>query len=94
MRWRSALLTRGDTAITAATDNPTALRAAMVATLTEFRPPAHPCDHPSVQRHQLIPDTTLEPTYLDNVVTISCLSAPSIVATQLDQLDASSATPS
>jgi protein-L-isoaspartate(D-aspartate) O-methyltransferase len=88
-----------ETTITTTAD-PAELREAMVATLTDS---GHLCTPAiidafrDVERHRFIPDADLKAAYVDDAVSvkhdengemISCISAPSIVATQLEQLGA------
>lgn len=87
------------TTITPAAD-PAELREAMVATLTgvgNLRTPAIVDALRTVERHRFIPDADLQAAYVDDAVPVkrdevgrmvSCISAPSIVATQLEQLGA------
>ncbi|MBO2461758.1 methyltransferase, FxLD system [Actinomadura violacea] len=88
-----------ETTITTTAD-PAELRAAMVARLTHagyLRTPATIQAFRDVERHTFIPDADPQAAYADDAVAIkhdasgemiSCISAPSIVATQLEQLDA------
>ncbi|MFD8562774.1 hypothetical protein ACFV1N_36320 [Streptosporangium canum] len=88
----------GTTIIPAA--DPAELREAMVATLTgvgNLRTPAIVDALRTVERHRFIPDADLRAAYVDDAVPVkcdevgrmvSCISAPSIVATQLEQLGA------
>jgi protein-L-isoaspartate(D-aspartate) O-methyltransferase len=90
-------LQRMDTAITARPE-PAALRAAMVTALTAsgaLHTPAIIGAFRDTERHTFIPDASLEAAYSDDAVPtkqdddgemISCISAPSIVAMQLEQL--------
>ncbi|MEV6986494.1 methyltransferase, FxLD system [Sphaerisporangium sp. NPDC051017] len=90
-------LTRMETTITA---DPAALREAMVTTLTgsgHLRTPAIIDSFREVERHHFVPHTDVQAAYRDDAVAIkhdqdgemiSCISAPSIVSTQLEQLDA------
>ncbi|MEU8246230.1 methyltransferase, FxLD system [Nonomuraea sp. NPDC048916] len=92
-------LERIETAITPTAD-PTELREAMVVTLTNsgnLRTPAIIDVVRNVERHRFIPGADLQAAYADGAVSvkhddvgemISCISAPSIVATQLEQLGA------
>ncbi|MFI7058057.1 hypothetical protein ACWDOR_36855 [Streptosporangium canum] len=80
--------------------DPAELREAMVATLTgvgNLRTPAIVDALRTVERHRFIPDADLRAAYVDDAVPVkcdevgrmvSCISAPSIVATQLEQLGA------
>lgn len=82
------------------TVDPTELREAMVARFTDsghLRTPAIIDAFREVERHRFIPDADIEAAYVDDAVSvkhdpdgemISCISAPSIVATQLEQLGA------
>ncbi|MFC4056688.1 methyltransferase, FxLD system [Planomonospora corallina] len=88
-----------ETAITTTVD-PTELREAMVAKFTasgRLRTPAIIDAFRTVERHWFIPKAGVEAAYVDDAVPvkhdetgemISCISAPSIVATQLEQLGA------
>ncbi|WP_214324752.1 methyltransferase, FxLD system [Nonomuraea sediminis] len=90
---------RMENAITTTVD-PTELRQAMVARFTDsghLRTPAIIDAFRTVERHRFIPDADVEAAYADDAVSIkhdtsgemiSCISAPSIVATQLEQLGA------
>jgi protein-L-isoaspartate(D-aspartate) O-methyltransferase len=85
---------------TTTTADPAALREIMVATLTgsgHLRTPAIIDAVRDVERHLFIPDAAIEAAYADDAIAIkhdesgqmiSCISAPSIVATQLEQLGA------
>ena len=80
------------------TADPAELRHSMVTALTEsghLRTPAIIDAFREVERHRFIPDADLQAAYADDAVPIkhdddsemiSCISAPSIVATQLEQL--------
>jgi protein-L-isoaspartate(D-aspartate) O-methyltransferase len=82
------------------TADPAEPREAMVATLTDsgpLRAPAIIDAFRGVERHRFIPAADLQEAYVDDAVSvkhddtgemISCISAPSIVATQLEQLGA------
>ncbi len=88
-----------ESTITTTTD-PADLRDAMVDRFIEsghLRTPAIIDAFRQVERHRFIPDAAVEAAYVDDVVPIkhdedgemiSCISAPSIVATQLEQLGA------
>ncbi|MBG0818952.1 methyltransferase, FxLD system [Planomonospora sp. ID82291] len=89
-----------ETTITTTVD-PTELREAMVDRFTasgHLRTPAIIDAFRTVERHRFIPDASVEAAYVDDAVPvkhddetgemISCISAPSIVATQLEQLGA------
>ncbi|WTL60475.1 thiopeptide-type bacteriocin biosynthesis protein [Streptosporangium sp. NBC_01495] len=88
-----------ETTITATVD-PTELREAMVAGFTDsghLRTPAIIEAFREIERHRFIPEADVEAAYADDAVSvkhdetdemISCISAPSIVATQLEQLGA------
>lgn len=90
---------RMESTITTTVD-PTELREAMVAAFTEsghLRTPAIIEAFRAVERHRFIPDADVRAAYVDDAVSIkhntggemiSCISAPSIVATQLEQLGA------
>ena len=92
-------LTQMETTINQTTD-PAELRAAMVDALTgsgHLRTPAIIEAFRDVERHRFIPDADLQAAYINDAVPvkhddtgemISCISAPSIVATQLEQLGA------
>lgn len=89
-------LTRVESTIITTTD-PTERREALVTTLTtsgHLRTPEIIAAFRAVERHTFIPDADIETAYLDDAVPIkhdemiSCISAPSIVATQLEQLGA------
>lgn len=81
------------------TADPAELREAMVTALTDagnLRSPAIIDAFRTVERHRFIPDADLHAAYVDDALPvkhdeagemISCISAPSIVATQLEQLD-------
>ncbi|MFE0150165.1 methyltransferase, FxLD system [Nonomuraea sp. NPDC059007] len=89
---------RMETTIT--TVDPSTLREAMVAKYTDsghLRTPEIIDAFRTVERHTFIPDATVEAAYVDDAVAIkhdasgemiSCISAPSIVATQLEQVGA------
>ncbi|MFI6396199.1 methyltransferase, FxLD system [Nonomuraea sp. NPDC050540] len=91
--------TRMETTITT-TDDPSKLREAMVAKYADsghLRTPEIIKAFSEVERHAFIPDATVEAAYVDDAVPIkhdasgemiSCISAPSIVATQLEQVGA------
>ncbi|RBQ21136.1 methyltransferase, FxLD system [Spongiactinospora rosea] len=91
--------TRMESTITTTAD-PTQLREAMVARFTtsgHLRTPAITQAFRDVERHRFIPDADVYSAYADDAVPIkhdpggemiSCISAPSIVAIQLEQLDA------
>jgi protein-L-isoaspartate(D-aspartate) O-methyltransferase len=80
------------------TPDPVRLRAAMVGSLTtggHLRTPAIIDAFTEAERHLFLPGTGLEAAYDNDAVPvkhdddgtmISCISAPSIVATQLEQL--------
>ncbi|MFC7641738.1 hypothetical protein ACFQX6_12635 [Streptosporangium lutulentum] len=82
------------------TVDPAELREAMVARFTDsghLRSPEVIEAFRKVERHRFIPDADVEAAYADDAVSvkhdetgemISCISAPSIVALQLQQLDA------
>jgi protein-L-isoaspartate(D-aspartate) O-methyltransferase len=84
------------------TADPASLREAMVARLTNsghLRTPAIIDAFRDIERHRFIPDANIRAAYIEDAVSvkhdddgemISCISAPSIVATQLEQLDARS----
>ncbi|MFD8563140.1 methyltransferase, FxLD system [Streptosporangium canum] len=88
-----------ETTITPTAD-PAELREAMVTTLIgtgNLRTPAIIDALRTVERHRFIPDADLQAAYVDDAVPVkrdevgrmvSCISAPSIVATQLEQLGA------
>ena len=90
-------LKRMETTITTTTE-PAELRDAMVTRLTEsghLRTPAIIDAFRDVHRHDFVPGADLRAAYIDDAVAIkhdpsgemiSCISAPSIVATQLEQL--------
>ncbi|MER5322264.1 methyltransferase, FxLD system [Streptosporangium roseum] len=90
---------RMETTITTTAD-PADLRNAMVDTFTgsgHLRTPAIIDAFREVERHRFIPDADVEAAYVDDAVPIkhdtggemiSCISAPSIVATQLEQMGA------
>jgi protein-L-isoaspartate(D-aspartate) O-methyltransferase len=92
-------LTEMETTITTTAD-PAELRDAMVSRLTDsghLRTPEIIEAFRDVERHEFVPDATPEAVYVDDAVAIkhddhgemiSCISAPSIVATQLEQLGA------
>lgn len=92
-------LTEMETTIPTITD-PAELRAAMVKRLTasgHLRTPAVIKAFTNIERHAFIPDAGHEAAYAEDAVAIkhdatgemiSCISAPSIVATQLEQLGA------
>ncbi|WP_301175513.1 methyltransferase, FxLD system [Actinomadura geliboluensis] len=94
---RAPNLKRMETTITETTD-PAELRKAMVTTLTDaghLRTPAIIDAFGAVERHRFLPGADPQDAYLDDAVAIkhndagemiSCISAPSIVATQLEQL--------
>ncbi|MET7717815.1 methyltransferase, FxLD system [Streptomyces sp. NPDC005407] len=81
---------------------PAELREALVTRLTDsghLRTPEVIAAFRGVQRHQFLPDVDLQAAYAEDAVPtkhnetgemISCISAPSIVATQLEQLGAES----
>ncbi|MFC7646735.1 methyltransferase, FxLD system [Streptosporangium lutulentum] len=89
---------RMETTIT--TTDPTELRNTMVDTLTgsgHLRTPEIIDAFRDVERHRFIPEVEVVAAYVDDAVSvkndrdgemISCISAPSIVATQLEQLGA------
>ena len=89
---------RMETVITTTTPDPARLRAAMVGSLTaggHLRTPAIINAFTETERHLFLPGTGLEAAYDNDAVPIkhdddgtmiSCISAPSIVATQLEQL--------
>ena len=89
---------RMETAITTTTPDPVQLRATMVGSLTaggHLRTPAIIDAFTETERHLFLPGTGLEAAYDNDAVPIkhdddgtmiSCISAPSIVATQLEQL--------
>ena len=89
---------RMETVITTTTPDPARLRAAMVGSLTaggHLRTPAIIDAFTETERHLFLPGTDLEAAYDNDAVPvkhdddgtmISCISAPSIVATQLEQL--------
>ncbi|YCK40776.1 methyltransferase, FxLD system [Actinomadura sp. ATCC 39365] len=91
--------TRMETTITTAVD-PTKLREAMVAKYIDsghLRTPEIIEAFRAVERHTFVPDAPIEAAYVDDAVAIkhdpggemiSCISAPSIVATQLEQVGA------
>ncbi|SEH02398.1 protein-L-isoaspartate(D-aspartate) O-methyltransferase [Nonomuraea solani] len=91
--------TRMETAISTPVD-PTKLREAMVATYIDsghLRTPEIIDAFRTVERHTFIPEADVEAAYVDDAVPIkhdtggemiSCISAPSIVATQLEQVGA------
>ncbi|WP_219508972.1 methyltransferase, FxLD system [Nonomuraea ceibae] len=91
--------TRMETTITTTAD-PTELREAMVAKYIDsghLRTPEIIEAFRTVERHTFIPDAAIEAAYVDDAVAIkhdaggemiSCISAPSIVATQLEQVGA------
>ncbi|MGP3918264.1 methyltransferase, FxLD system [Nonomuraea sp. 10N515B] len=91
--------TRMETTITTTVD-PTELREAMVAKYIDSshqRTPEIIEAFRTVERHAFIPDAAVEAAYVDDAVAIkhdasgemiSCISAPSIVATQLEQVGA------
>ncbi|MEV7006712.1 methyltransferase, FxLD system [Streptosporangium sp. NPDC051022] len=80
------------------TVDPTELREAMVARFTDsghLRTPAIIDAFREIERHRFIPDADVKAAYVDDAVPvkhapdgemISCISAPSIVAIQLEQL--------
>jgi protein-L-isoaspartate(D-aspartate) O-methyltransferase len=84
----------------AQTADPAELREAMVTALTDsdsLRTPMIIDAFRSVERHRFIPDADLRAAYINDAISvkhddaremISCISAPSIVATQLEQLGA------
>ncbi|MFB9627517.1 methyltransferase, FxLD system [Nonomuraea helvata] len=88
-----------ETTITTTTD-PAELRNAMVDKFTDsghLRTPAIIDAFREIERHRFIPDAEVEAAYVDDAVSIkrdqdgemiSCISAPSIVAIQLEQLGA------
>jgi protein-L-isoaspartate(D-aspartate) O-methyltransferase len=92
-------LTEMETTITTTAD-PAELRDAMVSRLTNsghLRTPAVIEAFRDVERHEFIPDADPQAAYVDDAIAIkhddhgemiSCISAPSIVATQLEQLGA------
>lgn len=92
-------LTRMETTLTPDT-NPADLREALVNRLIDgghLRTPAVIAAFRSTERHQFLPGAELTAAYADDAVPIkhdgtdemvSCISAPSIVATQLEQLGA------
>jgi len=92
-------LKQTETTMTSTAD-PAELRHSMVATLTEsghLRSPAIIDAFRQVERHRFIPDADLQAAYAEDAVPIkhnddsemiSCISAPSIVAIQLEQLGA------
>ncbi|MER7363252.1 methyltransferase, FxLD system [Nonomuraea wenchangensis] len=85
---------------TITTSDPIDLRNAMVDEFTDsghLRTPAIIDAFREVERHRFIPDADIEAAYANDAVSIkydpdgemiSCISAPSVVATQLEQLDA------
>jgi protein-L-isoaspartate(D-aspartate) O-methyltransferase len=89
---------RMETVITATTPDPVQLRAAMVGSLTaggHLRTPEIITAFTETERHLFLPGTGLEAAYDNDAVPvkhdddgtmISCISAPSIVGTQLEQL--------
>ncbi len=89
---------RMETVITTTTPDPARLRAAMIGSLTaggHLRTPAIIDAFTETERHLFLPGTGLEAAYDNDAVPIkhdddgtmiSCISAPSIVATQLEQL--------
>ncbi|MEU6406054.1 methyltransferase, FxLD system [Streptomyces sp. NPDC046985] len=92
-------LTRMETTVTPVTD-PAELREALVNRLIDsghLRTPAVIDAFRSTERHQFLPGVDLQKAYIEDAVPtkhdetgemISCISAPSIVATQLEQLGA------
>lgn len=92
-------LTRMETALTPDT-NPADLREALVARLVDgrhLRTPAIIAAFRDTERHQFLPGVEVRAAYIEDAVPIkhdetgemiSCISAPSIVATQLEQLGA------
>lgn len=91
-------LKRMETTITTTAD-PAELRDALVTRLTEsghLRSTAIINAFREVERHAFVPDTDPQTAYIEGTVaikrddageTLSCISAPSVVATQLEQLD-------
>ncbi|MBB5157576.1 methyltransferase, FxLD system [Saccharopolyspora phatthalungensis] len=91
-------LKRMETTITTTAD-PAELRDALVTRLIEsghLRSPAIIDAFRDVERHEFVPDTDPQNVYIEDTVaikrddageTLSCISAPSVVATQLEQLD-------
>ncbi|WP_246083719.1 methyltransferase, FxLD system [Nonomuraea diastatica] len=85
---------------TITTSDPADLRNAMVDKFTEsrhLRTPAIIDAFREVERHRFIPDADVQAAYVNDAVSIkhaedgemiSCISAPSVVATQLEQLGA------
>lgn len=92
-------LTRMDATMTPDTD-PTDLRHALVGRLTDntiLRTPAIIDAFQTIERHRFLPGVQTQTAYVEDAVPIkhdesgemiSCISAPSIVATQLEQLGA------
>ncbi|MEO3753569.1 methyltransferase, FxLD system [Streptomyces sp. B6B3] len=92
-------LTRVETALTPDT-NPADLRETLVNRLVDgehLRTPAVIAAFRDTERHRFLPDVDLKTAYVEDAVPIkhdetgemiSCISAPSIVATQLEQLGA------
>jgi protein-L-isoaspartate(D-aspartate) O-methyltransferase len=88
-----------ETALTSATD-PAELREALVTSLIDsgnLRTPEVIAAFRATERHQFHPDADLPSAYASDVVlikqgdkgeTLSCISNPSVVATQLEQLGA------
>jgi protein-L-isoaspartate(D-aspartate) O-methyltransferase len=89
---------RMETVITTTTPDPVQLRAAMVGSLTaggHLRTPEIITAFTETERHLFLPGTSLEAAYDNDAVPVkhdgdgvmvSCISAPSVVATQLEQL--------
>ena len=91
-------ISRMETVITTTTPDPVQLRAAMVGSLTaagHLRTPEIITAFTRTERHLFLPGTGLEAAYDNDAVPVkhdgdgvmvSCISAPSVVATQLEQL--------
>jgi protein-L-isoaspartate(D-aspartate) O-methyltransferase len=91
-------ISRMETVITTTTPDPVQLRAAMVASLTaggHLRTPAIITAFTETERHLFLPGSSLKAAYDNDAVPVkhdgdgvmvSCISAPSVVATQLEQL--------
>jgi protein-L-isoaspartate(D-aspartate) O-methyltransferase len=92
-------LTRMENTLTSATD-PADLRRALVTRLSgsgHLRTPQTIAAFQDIERHHFLPGVDAQKAYVEDAVPIkhdeagemiSCISAPSIVATQLEQLDA------
>ena len=92
-------LTRMENTLTSATD-PADLRRALVTRLSEgdhLRTPENIAAFQEIERHRFLPGVDAQTAYVEDAVPIkhdeagemiSCISAPSIVATQLEQLGA------